>query len=421
MQRREFLRQATLAAVGAAFVPNLLTACSSDAPSSAPSGSPPSAAPQNLISTMPPRRVAGPLRAGSPYGPLGAPDANGVRLPAGFTSRVVAVSEQPVGATTYRWHYSPDGGACFAVPNGDGAYVYVSNSETVGANGGGVSAIRFSSDGEIVDAYRILRDTQLNCAGGPTPWNTWLSGEEFDKGRIWECDPFRASQGKPRAALGLYAHEAAAVDPDGKHVYMTEDRPDGRLYRFTPQSYPDLGSGRLEVARVDGDPRTGANVTWVEVSEGATGASKPRPANSTAFSGGEGISWHAGTVYFTTKGDNRVWMLDTAEQRVTVLYDDDTVAGAQLRGVDNVVVSGAGEVFVAEDGDDMQLNVMNADGVIGPILQVVGQIGSELAGPAFSPAGDRLYLSSQRARGAADPLKGIGVTYEVKGRFRAGA
>ncbi len=199
-------------------------------------------------------------------------------------------------------------------------------------------------------------------------------------------------------------------------MYLTEDQPDGRLYRFTPRTYPDLANGTLEVAQVTGDPTVGADVTWIKVSEGTKGATKPRPAGSTAFNGGEGICWHAGAVYFTTKGDNRVWMLDTAEQRLEVLYDDDAIPGATLRGVDNVTVSQAGEVIVVEDGDDMQVNVMNPDGVIGPLLQVVDQVGSELAGPAFNPAGDRLYFSSQRARGVA-PLKGIGVTYEVTGPF----
>jgi secreted PhoX family phosphatase len=410
MDRRDFLRQATLAAAGAVFVPNILTACSSETPASAP----PSSSRATTTTTLPPR-VTGPLRAGAPYGPLGAPDGNGIGLPKGFRSRIVAVSREPVGGTDYRWHYAPDGGACFAVPDGDGAYVYVSNSETVGAEGGGVSAIRFAPDGEIVDAYRILRDTNINCAGGPTPWNTWLSGEEIPGGRIWECDPFRPSQGTPRAALGLYSHEAAAVDPDAEQVYLTEDQPGGRLYRFTPRAYPDLASGTLEVAKVEGDPRTGADVTWITVSEGNTGATAPRPSGSTAFNGGEGIWWHNGAVYFTTKGDNRVWVLDTADQRLEVLYDD-TVPGATLRGVDNVVVNQAGEIVVAEDGDDLQLNVMNPDGVVGPLLQVVDQPGSELAGPAFNPSGDRLYFSSQRARGAA-PLKGIGVTYEITGPF----
>jgi hypothetical protein len=173
----------------------------------------------------------------------------------------------------------------------------------------------------------------------------------------------------------------------------------------------------LQVARVVGDVKRGAAVEWIEVSDGRTGATKPRPARSTAFDGGEGIWWHGGAVYFTTKGDNRVWKLDTARQQLVVLYDDDDVADAPLRGVDNVVVSAAGEVLVAEDGDDLQLNVLGWDGIVGPLLQVVGQAGSELAGPAFNPAGDRLYVSSQRARGG-ELLRGVGVTYEITGPFR---
>lgn len=142
-----------------------------------------------------------------------------------------------------------------------------------------------------------------------------------------------------------------------------------------------------------------------------------RPPGSTTFDGGEGICWHDGAVFFTTKGDNRVWKLDTKRQLLTVLYDDDLVEDAPLRGVDNVAVGRDGEILVAEDGGDMQLVVLGADGVVGPLLQVVGQDGSELAGPAFGPDGDRLYFSSQRARGA-EPLRGIGVSYEVTGPFR---
>src|SRR5688500_19713553 len=70
-----------------------------------------------------------------PYGPLQAVDANGVQLPAGFTSRVVAVTGQPVASTGYTWHTAPDGGACFAAPGG--GWVYASNSE-VGLGTGGV-------------------------------------------------------------------------------------------------------------------------------------------------------------------------------------------------------------------------------------------------------------------------------------------
>jgi hypothetical protein len=416
VHRRDFLRRAAFTSLGVALSPYVLAACSSD-DGDAQSTTPPPSDELSTSTSSVPAVGSGPFRAGLPYGPLLAPDALGLRLPDRFTARVVARTDEPVAGTEYRWHFSPDGGACFADSGTNGEYVYVSNSETVGAMGGGASAIRFARDGRIVDAYRILGDTQVNCAGGPTPWGTWLSGEEFGDGRIWECDPFRASQGAARPALGLFTHEAAAVDPVAGHVYLTEDRPDGRLYRFTPAAYPDLARGRLEVARLAGEGQHNVPVEWITVSEGSVGAKEPRPAGSTTFNGGEGIWWHAGALLFTTKGDNRVWKLDTARQVIGVLYDDDAVGGASLKGVDNVTVSAAGEVMVAEDGDDLELVVLTPDGVVGPLLQLTAQEGTELAGPAFSPAGDRLYFSSQRARGGG-PVDGLGVTYEVTGPFR---
>ena len=126
------------------------------------------------------RRALADVRvATGPYGSLLPPDANGLMLPEGFTSRVIARAGQPVIPSTYLWHAFPDGGATY--PTDDRGWIYVSNSEVPGGLGG-VGAIRFSSDGAIVDAYRICSGTSTNCSGGPTPWNTWLTCEETRHG-----------------------------------------------------------------------------------------------------------------------------------------------------------------------------------------------------------------------------------------------
>lgn len=370
---------------------------------------------------------------GGPYGPLGAPDEHGIRLPEGFTSRVIAVANEPVGTTGYVWHTFPDGGATFAMD--DGGWVYASNSEVPAA--GGVGAVRFDPEGTIVDAYPILRGTSLNCAGGPTPWGTWLSCEEHDAGRVWECDPSGISQGTVRDGLGTFTHEAAAVDEAEKRVYLTEDVGDGGFYRFTYDDDADLSSGSLEIASVagaEGQPAAdGGRVTWhavpnpnpsqfPEAPEQPETPTRYQVEAASRFDGGEGLWFDAGHVYFTTKGDARVWAYDPRTQRLEVIYDAAELDDPPLTGVDNLTVADTGDIYVAEDGGDMQVVIITPKGIVAPFLQITGHTGSEVAGPAFDPSGTRLYLSSQRG-GSFDvadsqPGAGLGLTYEVTGPFR---
>ncbi|MFD6989728.1 alkaline phosphatase PhoX [Streptomyces sp. NPDC059943] len=356
---------------------------------------------------------ADPAQPGAgPYGALGAADGNNIRLPVGFTSRVVARSGQTVPGTSYTWHNAPDGGACYADGSG---WIYVSNSEINPS--GGAGAIRFSSAGAITGAYRILSGTRQNCAGGSTPWNTWLSCEEVDRGYVYETDPWGVDAAVRRDAMGRFKHEAAAADPVRRVIYLTEDETNGCFYRFTPTTWGDLSSGTLQVLRAS--TATSGSFTWATVPDpdGTPTVTRDQVSGAKRFNGGEGCYYADGSVWFTTKGDNRVWRVDPAASTYELTYDDSLVTGggAPLTGVDNVTGSSSGDLFVAEDGGNLEICVITPDDVVAPFLRVGGQSGSEITGPAFSPDGSRLYFSSQR--GTSGSSSG-GITYEVTGPFR---
>ena len=455
--RRAFLGSAAVAGAGLAFGPSFWTAA--------------------LAAPAPP----GP----GPYGSIEgrAPDLNGIILPPGFRSRVVARTGEEVASTGYTWPTAPDGAATF--PTRDGGWILVTNSEWVSGDllaaagtpvgeahalGGGVSAIRFARNGRIERAYRILGGSHINCAGGPTPWGTWLSGEEWDwtaltkeqfaaafgeaaaehfrvgpggAGHIWECDPTRPSEGVSRPALGVFSHEAAAVDVATNTVYLTEDQGNGLLYRFRPDrpnvgGRADLTAGTLQAARLvePGDALgVSSRVEWLDVPDpGAEQlrATRSQLSEATRFDRGEGMWFDSGIVYFTTTGDNRVWAYDCAASTITVVYDVATAGpDAPLRGADNITVNTrSGDLYVAEDGDNLELVTITAPDdpngrVAAPFARFtpvdgVPQVGTELTGPCFDPSGTRLYVSSQRGIETSTlPAPQRGITYEITGPFRS--
>ncbi|WP_432585146.1 alkaline phosphatase PhoX [Streptomyces sp. HD1123-B1] len=386
MKRRNFLRGAALGTSAAAFGGTLMRGAAYAAPAQPGPG---------------------------PYGALGSADANGIQLPSGFSSRVIARSGQKVAGTSYTWHNAPDGGACFADGSG---WIYVSNSEI--NPGGGVGAVRFGSSGAITGAHRVLSGTRQNCAGGRTPWNTWLSCEEVSLGYVWETDPWGVNAAIRRDAMGRFKHEAAAADPVRHAIYLTEDEPDGCFYRFVPTNWGTLSTGTLQVLQAG--TATSGSFSWVTVPDpdGSPTVTRDQVAGAKRFNGGEGCHYANDTVWFTTKGDNRLWQLDLTNNTYELAYDDSLVTGgtAPLTGVDNVTGSSSGDLFIAEDGGNMEICLITPDDVVAPFLRVTGQSGSEITGPAFSPDGSRLYFSSQR--GTTGSSSG-GITYEVTGPFRS--
>ena len=356
----------------------------------------------------------------SPYGDLDdQPDQNGIVLPKGFRSRVIAVGGKTVAGSDYTWHPFSDGGATF--PDGRGGWYYVSNSEVFEPLGrGGASAVHFDEGGAVVGATNILRGTSGNCAGGPTPWGTWLSCEEIERGRVWECDPTGAKEPVRRDALGIFRHEAVAASLEFAALYMTEDEPDGLLYRFVPERWPDLSTGKLQALRVEAP-----FARWIDVPDPAATSAPTRTQvpDATVFTGGEGICARAGFVYFTTKYDNKVHVLDLQRGTYAVVWD----GTEPLFGVDNITADPvAGQLFVAEEGGNMEICVIDADRDVAPFLRIEGHPDSEIAGVAFSPDRRRLYFSSQRGPtdvrlqdlmpGVTDE-RPVGMVFEVEGPF----
>lgn len=419
--RRKFLRRGLMAASVLAIGPSLWG-------SPAWGGSPRSAQPMgmgNRVSNIP--NLADTLHEIS----VENDPATRMMVPRGFSVREVArTGQQAHPGWPYRWHSDPDGGATF--PMRDGGWVYVSNAEVGAFRQGGVGALRFNNKGDIVSSYSICSGTTNNCAGGLTPWGTWLSCEEIESGLVYECDPTGERLAMPLPALGVFKHEAAAVDPIGRCIYLTEDEDDGNFYRFIPHVYPsggraDLRNGRLEVAIVDSDdPTATRKLSWKEVTNPnprLTGDENRRDLptrkqipEATKFDGGEGIWYHNGVVYFTTKGDNRVWAVDTAHDLIDLIYDKETdgIFEPGIDDVDNITVSSGGDVLVAEDGAEMRLVVVGGDVKPFELVNVIGHRGSEITGPAFSPDGNRLYFSSQNGV-AGDSTDGR--TYEMRGPF----
>ncbi len=334
------------------------------------------------------------------FGPLGPPDAEGLRLPPGFRGRPVARTGASPAPGSIAWHAAPDGAIC--VPRAGGGWSYVSNCE-LEAPDGGVSALDFDAAGQPVGVRTLLGGAERPCAGGLSGDGHWLACEEVPTGIVWEVDVTGALPPVRRPALGVFNHEAATRDPQTGFIYLTEDDRAGGLYRFTPSHGNALDAGQLDVLCSRDD-----TLLWLAVPDPLARREPTREQvpEMVRFRGGEGAWFANGELSFTTKGDHRLWLYVPARNALSVLYDGRSSDAAPLTGVDNLIQDSAGLRYVAEDGGDMQICIVDAHGHASVLAQLTGVRGSEITGLAFSPAGNRLYFSSQRNPGA---------TYEIVG------
>jgi secreted PhoX family phosphatase len=359
---------------------------------------------------------------------------------------------------------SRDGEIPVVVPSGKR---YDQDPET---RGGNTKLVVDNRRREVLRDFAVLGGTHTNCAGGFTPWGTWITCEEtFRYGSQDEGDAEQPGSGVPHGyafevpadatgpvepipirQAGRFSHEAVAF-LDGV-LYETEDRGDAAFYRFVPNREPrergDLASfgGTLQALKIPGRPNFDANsanprerfpVEWVTIEEPNpdedTVRTEAQSKGAAMFTRTEGIWPGDGRVYFdcTSGGEaelGQVWEYrPRGRDRGVLRLVYESQRPRDLQSPDNlVVVPASGDVFLQEDGDDEQF----VRGVTrnGRIYNFARTLLSdfEFAGGCFSPNGRTFFLNQQGGRQTggeegSDPLnppnESAAVTYAIWGPF----
>ena len=458
--RRDFLRRATRVAGATALAPSLqgLVACATTSGGPGARGAPA------------PRR-AGPGEGG--YGPI-QPAGAQLALPAGFTYTVLSTAGKPMsdGNPTPN---AFDGMAAFPLPNGNvrlirnhenrdnplTARVKGDASRAYDPRGGGGCTsleVRLAPDGSatLVRDFVSLNGTIINCAGGPTPWGSWLSCEEttdgpaqgwgVQHGYIFEV-PAAAEdevEAVPLKAMGRFVHEAVAVDAETGIVYETEDRLLAGFYRFIPAQRGVLrAGGRLQMLAIEGrrnvdlsqGQRMGARlpVVWVDIADPDRNSAwdsmgvfaQGYDRGGARFGRLEGCWYGDRSIYFhcTNGGDagrGQVWQYRPANAdggELTLVFE--SPSAEVLDGPDNVTVSPRGGVVICEDGSGEQyIRGLTRDGRIFDFAKNLAN-NDEFAGACFSPDGRTLFLNIMGATTSAGASRGM--TFAIWGPWQEGA
>ena len=409
--------------------------------------------------------------ASTGYGDL-QPDSGGViELPAGFTYRAFSKVGQLMD-DGYKVPGLHDGMAAFSGPAGN--TILVRNHElsidqqSIGAFGpinellrktdrqklydagrrslpclGGTSTVVYNTrEMRLEKHFLSLAGTVRNCAGGPTPWGSWITCEETvqkkeglysrDHGYNFEVpasSEVHLTSAVPLKAMGRFVHEAVAVDPHSGIVYETEDRGDGLLYRFIPDKPGHLADGgRLQVLRVKDHhgldtrnwnrrqvlPGHSFEIEWVEMDDVESPNDDLRyrgfeDEGAARFARGEGMWWDKGWIYFvcTNGGLNKkgqVWRYSPSPDegkpgeknrpgKLELFIEPND--GSLVENADNLTVAPWGDLILCEDGPEEQFLVgVTPEGLLYKLGRNVFN-NSEFAGSTFSPDGTTLFVNIQ--------------------------
>ena len=376
-------------------------------------------------------------------------DPNGILdLPPGFRYRVLERALEPM-SDGYRVPARPDGMACFEDPSG--ALVLMRNHENdhvsaLGAYSGPAPVHAFDPRAYggvtrlVVDPVRlervssnlVLTGTMRNCAGGPSPWG-WLSCEESTEpghGYVFLCRSDAAELARPERIVGYgrFNHEAVCIDPATNAAYLTEDRPDGCLYRFLPSDRAQPFVGKLQALRVTSSARAELGeldtpgkklaADWVDLREPDSSDDSLRhqaqALGAAVVRRGEGIWFADDGVYVCATIGGRAALgqiLKVVPERLGRGATVELVAASPGETVldhpDNITVAPWGDVYMAEDGyGEQYVRALTPGGRIFDVARNA-KSNTELAGVCFAPDGKTLFFN----------LQGDGLTVAVQGPF----